>query len=70
MQLCLSLLRQIKSIKVQTLSAVALHAATACTEDEAGVLLASFGYSQEAVICLVLHVSGSRYACIYVRLQV
>ena len=57
----------------QTLATVALHATTACTEDArlkyCWLRSTSLGYSQEVVICLVLHVSGSRYACIYARLQ-
>ena len=62
-----------KSTKVQILGAVALHATTACTEDArlkyCWLRSTSLGYSQEVVICLALHVSGSRYACIYARLH-
>ena len=57
---------EMKSTEVQTLGKVALHATTACTED------ARLKYCwlpstslQEVVICLVLHVSGSRYARVY-----
>ena len=61
----------VKSTKVQTLSAVALHAITACTEDArlkyCWLRSTLLGYSQEVVICLVLRVSGS---CIYAHLHV
>ena len=63
-----------KSSEVQTLGTVAVHATTACTEDArlkyCWLCSTSLGYSKEVVICLVLHVSDSRYECIYARLQV
>ena len=45
-----------KSTKVQTLGAVALHAITDCTDDASIVGLEQLGYS--LVSCLVLHVVG------------
>ena len=51
-----------KSTKVQTLGAVALHATTACTEGArlkyCWLRSTSLGCSQEVVIHLVVHVSG------------
>ena len=61
-----------KSTKVQTIGTVALHATTACTEDArlkyCWLRSTSLGHSQEVVICLVLHDSGSdmhAYTCVY-----
>ena len=44
-----------KSTKVQTLGAVAMHATTDCTDD-ASIVGTHLGYS--LVFCLVLHVVG------------
>jgi len=56
--------RTMKSTKVQTLRAVALHVTAACTDEASivGFWSTSLGYSHEVVILPVLHVS-----CIYIN---
>ena len=55
-------------MKVQTLSAVTLHATAACTHDTSIVGLSTLHLDivRKVAISFVLHVSASRYACVYI----